>query len=854
MKLLLPALLIALAGGLAGCLEPTPEPALGEVSSALMQCSACSPATSCSTTCTDDDGMTDHCMSYECNSDPCSSVPATALESRRAEAGWSCTATLTALTIGSTTGYYRSCTQGRLVWSPNSCAEKMPAGTINTRYFGSASVRASVGFPMAAPDYGNANGIQRFEHGILATNINGLAAIVGGTAVPAAQRQALMTKWSQAIPGKFPAHDTIWLPGVGAYFKTIPYLGYDKLFTVKAGATSAHYVAGELENKYEAMGRWSSSLGWPTSDELCLDAPCRYAYSNFENGHLRWAAGPNRAVEATQIAGRIPSTPRQIVFDQALQKKTFAFRLSRELTASAGDLDADQDGLSDDAEKQLAFLTAPRIFWDEGEDASENQDFVKFRRLDMVQVRPRSANVSRWNPAHIQWITIRFMMEYPLQPGDHIGDSEMFEVRLFSAGPDFTEWRAGEIVFPPHGGTEGSTVYYPYYGDVGVLAQRAEYLGIAELWVAADENSHGSWGGSEIDSEECRGGGIVGHDCFDGDLEDALAAGKYWWFDPSRDIGEPEALRYNAWPLEARGSGTPVIPQIKREPNNPHAAYVENNTGHGIAREYILYRDDSPEIPSAIAFCGWKCPSRLPNGQCATPPYANGFGIGLVCDGGGVDFPTGPRTTTLYGSLFPSGQTYYRRGSDTTKPEYQAADFAYQLWGNANGQALTSGNVANRFQYPGVTITASSTYSAAYPASSIIDGDRRGTGWGQGGGWSSTSSPTAFVPEYLTIAFGQARSIRRIDLFTVQDGYTQPLEPTVALTFQYYGVRDYQLQYCPTATCTETTWQPIGAAVTSNDRVWRSHSFAAVTAHAIRVRINGAAAGNARVTELEAWE
>ena len=359
-------------------------------------------------------------------------------------------------------------------------------------------MRSAVGFPIEGAVGGDPNGSQRFSAGYLATNAAGTAAIVGGTAVPAAERKALIDKWRQSIPGKQPAHDTVWT-GSGAYFKTDPDLGFDKTFTIKAGASTAYYVKGPIQDRYHAEGAWDGPLGWPTSDESCLDVPCRYSYSNFERGHIRWAAGPDRAQVATVVAGAVPSTPRRIVFDPDLGKETFSFTLSRSLQAESGAPDGDQDGLDDDAEKQLAFLTAPRIFWDEEESSSENQDFVFYRRLDMVQVRPRSANVSRWTPAQgRKWITIRFMMAYPEQYTDfslgssHIGDSEMFELRLYSAaGSGFSEWRIGEFVFPPHGGD------LQYYGDVGVLAARAKALGTAHIWIATDEDGHGSWGGSE---------------------------------------------------------------------------------------------------------------------------------------------------------------------------------------------------------------------------------------------------------------------------------------------------------------------------------------------------------------------
>ena len=644
-------------------------------------------------------------------------------------------------------------------------------GSIYLRYFvlaDSAAVRSAVGFPIEGPAGGDPDGAQRFSAGYLATNAAGTAAIVGGTAVPAAERNALIAKWRQSIPGKQPAHDTVWT-GAGAYFKTDPDLGYDKTFTIKAGSSTAYYVKGPIQDRYHASGAWDGPLGWPTSDESCLDVPCRYAYSNFERGHIRFGAGPDRAQVATVVAGAVPATPRRIVFDSDLGKETFSFTLSRSLQAASGAPDGDQDGLDDDAEKQLAFLAAPRIFWDEEESSSENQDFVFYRRLDMVQVRPRSADVSRWTPAQgRKWITIRLMMAYPEQYTDfalgssHIGDSEMVELRLYSAaGSGFAEWRIGEFVFTPHGGD------LQYYGDVGVLAARAKALGTAHIWIATDEDGHGSWGGSETDSDDCRlGGGSGIHDCFDGgSLREALAAGRYWWFDPSRDIGEPEGLRYDAWPMEPRGSSTApfvgpaVAPQIKREPNNPHAAYIENNSGRGVAREYIRYTDSSPDISAAKRFCGWRCPVRKADGQCARYPN-NGFAKGDVpdtCDGGGVAFPRGDFTTALYGNLYPVGVGYYRSGAIQPNDDYRFADFTYQLWGNANILPLTSGNVANRWQYGAsaaeMTLTqdgrvqARPVLDARFSAAAVIDGDRKGAGWGGGGGWQSAAVPSAASPQ-----------------------------------------------------------------------------------------------------------
>ena len=807
----------------------------------------------------------------------CGSDGIAAIEARRAQSpAWTCPTAVSTLTIGGVVGKYRDCTQGRIVWSPTTCAQRMPIGTIYARYFLSAdaaAVRTAVGFPTAAPESSDPDGIQRFVTGHLATNAAGRAAIVGGTTVPARERDALVAKWRQSTPGNRPTQDTIWT-GAGAHFTTDPYLGFDKTFAVRAGASTAYVVQGPIQDKWVASGGFDGSLGWPTGDESCLDAPCRYTYSNFERGHVRWSTGPDRIEVATVVAGAVPATPRRIASDPDLGKDTFAFTLSRSLLAEPGAPDGDQDGLDDDAEKQLAFLAAPRIFWDEEESSSENQDFVRYRRLDMVQVRPRSANVSRWTTTARQWITIRFLMAYPEQytdgpGGSHMGDAEMFELRLFNARGTLSEWRVGEFVFPPHGGQEDDRFYYQYYGDVGVLATRAKLLNTAHIWIAADEDAHGSWGGSEVDSDHCQSGPGTGlHDCFDGNLEDALAAGRFWWFDPSRDIGEPEALRYDAWPSTPRGSSAPpftgpaVVPQIKREPNNPYAAYIENNSGRGVAREYIRYTAASPDISTAKAFCGWRCPARKTDGQCEGYPY-NGFPPpvtvqGVVtnappkCDGGGSKFPSTGRTTTTYGSLYPVGVGKYRWGVNEPNGTYSFADFTYQLWGLPNILPLTSGNLANQGQYPSTTVEATTTFGASFPVTAVLDGDRRGTGWGEGGGWASAGIPSATAPQSVRVDFGRTQTIRRVDVFSAQEHSSAPKEPTPAMTTTH-SLRDFDVQYCLSTAASgcsaagDGNWQTI-ATVTGNDKVWRTFTFAAVRTRAIRIRVTAATEPVARTT------
>jgi hypothetical protein len=448
-------------------------------------------------------------------------------------------------------------------------------------------------------------------------------------------------------------------------------------------------------------------------------------------------------------------------------------------------------------------------------------------------------------------------MAYPAQIKDffgksHNGDQEFFELRLFSVDPNLVEWRVGEFVFPPHGGD------YMYYGSADILATRADLLGTSYLWVAADQNGHGTWGGGPIDSEDCSGGDAAfNHDCFEGNFEDALANKAFWWFDPSRDLGEPEALRFDAWPLEARGlSKERVVPQILREPNDTRAAFISNSTGYGITREYIRYQPGI-DIPSAKRFCGWRCPSRKSDGSCV------GTNDNMVCDGGGVTFPSLDGSTVGipgYAELYDVGKSFYHDGPIGTNSSYQHADFAYQLWGAPNLKRLESGNVVNGRQYESLLL-ASSTWSDAqgrdYGVATLGDGDRNGHGWSAGaGGWSSASVASPTTPPTIFVAFAQKHTIRRFDVLTVQDNPDMPVEPTASTLANQFGVKDYTIEYCSLAPCSinnDTGWQPL-VSVVNNNRAWRPHTFAPITTSAFRIRITAAHGGYARLVELEAWE
>jgi hypothetical protein len=74
-----------------------------------------------------------------------------------------------------------------------------------------------------------------------------------------------------------------------------------------------------------------------------------------------------------------------------------------------------------------------------------------------------------------------------------------------------------------------------------------------------------------------------------------------------------------------------------------------------------------------------------------------------------------------------------------------------------------------------------------------LDGDRKGLNAGSGGIWND-ATVNAF-PDWLQINFAGVQAIGEIDVFTQQDNYPSPVEPTSALTFAQYGLGAFQVQY-----------------------------------------------------------
>ena len=204
-------------------------------------------------------------------------------------------------------------------------------------------------------------------------------------------------------------------------------------------------------------------------------------------------------------------------------------------------------------------------------------------------------------------------------------------------------------------------------------------------------------------------------------------------------------------------------------------------------------------------------------GSDATNPYAFTWVTNVV----------GPHTLTAVATDNVNGTT-------TSAPVQITVNGAA---GRTNVALASNGGVA----------VGSSTANSGYAASAAINGDRKGVNWGAGGGWNDGTADV--FPDWLEVDFNGTYAIDEIDVVTLQDNYGAPSEPTLAMTFRSYGMRDFDVQYW-----TGSAWQTVpGGQITGNSNVWRTVTFAAVSTSRIRILVTNALASYSRIVEVEAY-
>jgi hypothetical protein len=164
-----------------------------------------------------------------------------------------------------------------------------------------------------------------------------------------------------------------------------------------------------------------------------------------------------------------------------------------------------------------------------------------------------------------------------------------------------------------------------------------------------------------------------------------------------------------------------------------------------------------------------------------------------------------------------------------------------EAWAPINVALASNGGVAS----------ASSTLDSGRAPSAANNGDRKGVHWGTdpttGSGWHDATS-NAF-PDWLQIDFSGSKTIHEIDVFSVQDNYSNPVDPNDTTTFTLYGMTAFDVQYWDGA-----SWVTVpGGSVSGNNLVKRTFTFSPITTTAIRVLVNNSLAGYSRITEVEAW-
>jgi hypothetical protein len=105
------------------------------------------------------------------------------------------------------------------------------------------------------------------------------------------------------------------------------------------------------------------------------------------------------------------------------------------------------------------------------------------------------------------------------------------------------------------------------------------------------------------------------------------------------------------------------------------------------------------------------------------------------------------------------------------------------------------------------------------------------------------------LPSWVQVDFAGAKTIHEIDVYTFMDSYLTQNDPNATQTFSSYGTTGLSVQYW-----NGSSWATVpGGTVTANNLVWRKLSFPALTTTKIRVQVNAAPDGVARLTEVEAW-
>src|SRR5438132_626824 len=160
---------------------------------------------------------------------------------------------------------------------------------------------------------------------------------------------------------------------------------------------------------------------------------------------------------------------------------------------------------------------------------------------------------------------------------------------------------------------------------------------------------------------------------------------------------------------------------------------------------------------------------------------------------GSVGFTADGVTVTGCGAVaLPTGSANSKSATCSTS---SLATGTHSIVATYAGDAANNGSVSATFSQVvnatgsinvalagnGGVASASSTNGAGYAPSAAIDNVRSGANWGNGGGWND-ATPNSF-PDWLQVNFSASQNINRVVVYSVQDNYQNPVEPTDTMTF-----------------------------------------------------------------------
>jgi RHS repeat-associated protein len=306
----------------------------------------------------------------------------------------------------------------------------------------------------------------------------------------------------------------------------------------------------------------------------------------------------------------------------------------------------------------------------------------------------------------------------------------------------------------------------------------------------------------------------------------------------------------------------------ERYDSNGQLNQVEEQSGAGGARTTTTYRY------SVLGKLAWTCTAGGGLSQCRSFRYnARGNLTAEVyperswAQYGDID--TMGNTGSSYDGVHWLSYTYDGAGRPTRVDELAGSwrpikEFTYYGANGGTGGTFALGKLAtskrhnyvlNPYEFNqnyalasnGGTVVASSTNSTGYDAQYVIDGRRSGSQWGVNGGWNDGTSNA--WPDWVEVRFNGSKSINAINVFTLQDNYQTPVEPTQQQTFSLYGLVDFQVQYW-----NGSSWATVpNGSVVGNNLVWKQVSFAPITTDRIRVYVTKALNSWSRITEIEAY-